>query len=421
MKTQYKKTVLENNLRVISERIDYVRSVSLGVWVTTGARNEKKEENGISHMIEHMVFKGTNKRTAKDIAKSLESVGGYLDAFTSKEETCYYARTLDEHLPIALDVISDIATNSTFSEKALEKEKKVVLEEIKGVEDTPDELIHDIFVQVIFDGHPLGQTILGSAQNCKRWNSEVLKNFWKNHYSYDSVIVVCAGNVEHERLVEGVKKAFVFPSKTNDKTVDILPKEVPRIKIRRKKISQTHISIGRRGIPYTHSDRYPLLVLNTVLGAGMSSHLFQSVREREGLAYTVFSYADMYKDSGIFGVYLGVDSSKVVEAIRLVMKEIEDLRKNGISDSELIDAKNQLKGNLMLGLESTSNRMMRIAKLEMYLGKYVSLDETTGEIDKITKEDVMRVAEEVVDPKKFSIVILGPLKEEKISFGDVLP
>jgi len=282
-------------------------------------------------------------------------------------------------------------------------------------------LIHDIFGQVVFDGHPLGQSVLGSAQNCKKWTSDTLKNYWKNHYSSDSVIVVCAGNVEHERLVEGVKKAFIFPSKTNDKTVDTLPKEVPRIKIRRKKISQTHISLGRIGISYTHPDRYPLLILNTILGAGMSSHLFQSVREKAGLAYTVFSYVDMYKDSGIFGVYLCVDSSKVLEAIRLVMKEIEDLRKNGIKDEELIDAKNQLKGNLMLGLESTSNRMVRVAKLEMYLGKYESLDETTGEIDNIKKEDVMRVAEEIVDPKKFSIVILGPLKEENILFSDVMP
>jgi len=418
--TIYNKTVLKNGMRVISERISHVRSASLGVWVTRGARDESKAENGISHMIEHMTFKGTEKRTAKDIAISLESVGGHLDAFTSKEETCFYARVLDEHVPLAVEVISDIAAHSVFSEKDLEKEKKVVLEEIKGVEDSPDDLVHDILGGAIFDGHPLGQTVLGSPGNCKRWSSEKLVSYWKGHYLTPSVIVAAAGSVEHSEFVRLAERAFEFPKGEPRDERGPLPDPLPRIRIKRKKISQAHLALGCRTFPYPDLRRFPLLVATTILGGGMSSRLFQTVREREGLAYAVFSYTDFYDDTGMFGIYLGVDPLKVNDALRLVLREIEALRKEGISAEDLENAKQQIKGNMMLGLESTSNRMMRLSRLERYTGRYATLDETASEIDQVTREKVRAVAEEFLDPRRFSLAALGPLREEKIELVELL-
>lgn len=416
----YNKTVLKNDIRVITERISHVRSVSLGVFVTHGARDESKEENGISHMIEHMVFKGTEKRTAKDIAISLESLGGHLDAYTSKEETCYYARVLDEHVPLAVDVISDLATHSLFAEKDLEKEKKVVLEEIKGVEDSPDDLVFEILGSALFEGHPLGQTVLGPPGNCKRWTGEKLKGYWSGHYLTPSVIVAAAGSVGHSELVKLAEQAFEFPRgdfKRNDRA---LPEFRPKAKIRRKKIAQAHLALGCRTFPFTDPRRFALIILSTVLGGGMSSRLFQTVREKEGLAYAVFTYSDFFQDTGMFGVYLGVDPQKVLDALRLVLKEIEVLRQEGISEQDLEDAKQQIKGNMMLGLESTSNRMMRLARMEMTMGKYVTLDDTIEEIDKVTGEQVIAVARELIDPRRLSLAALGPLREGKIELGELV-
>lgn len=418
--TIYNKTALKNGIRVITERISHVRSVSLGVFVTSGARDESKEENGISHMIEHMVFKGTEKRTAKDIAMSLESVGGHLDAFTSKEETCFFARVLDEHVPLAVDVISDIATRSLFAEKDLEKEKKVVLEEIKGVEDSPDDLVHDILGAALFDGHPLGQTVLGPPGNCKRWTSEKLKSFWMGHYLTPSVIVAAAGSVEHSDLVKLAGRAYEFPKGEPGSKNGPLPETPPRSRIRRKKITQAHLTLGCRTFPFTDPRRFALLIFSTILGGGMSSRLFQTVREREGLAYAVFSYTDFFQDTGMFGIYLGVDPQKVLEALRLVLREVGTFPKEGISEQDLENAKQQIKGNMMLGLESTSNRMMRLARMEMTIGKYVTLDETLSEIDGVTREEVLAVAREFIDPRHLSLAAVGPLREGKIDLGELL-
>jgi predicted Zn-dependent peptidase len=416
----YNKTVLKNDIRVITERISHVRSVSLGVFVTHGARDESREENGISHMIEHMVFKGTQKRTAKDIAISLESLGGHLDAFTSKEETCYYARVLDEHVPLAVDVISDIATHSLFSEKDLEKEKKVVLEEIKGVEDSPDDLVFEILGSALFEGHPLGQTVLGPPGNCKRWTGEKLRSYWSEHYHTPSVIVAGAGSVGHSELVKLAEQAFEFPKGEPKRNDGPLPEFRPKAKIRRKKITQAHLALGCRTFPFTDPRRFALLILATILGGGMSSRLFQTVREKEGLAYAVFTYTDFFQDTGMFGIYLGVDPQKVLDALRLVLKEVETLRQEGISVQDLEDAKQQIKGNMMLGLESTSNRMMRLARMEMTMGKYVTLDDTIAEIDGVTREQVLAVARELIDPRRLSLAALGPLREGKIDLGELL-
>ncbi len=416
----YNKTVLPNGIRVITERISHVRSVSLGVFVTNGARDEAAEENGISHMIEHMVFKGTEKRTARDIAMSLESLGGHLDAYTSKEETCYYARVLDEHLPLAVDVISDLATHSRFSEKDLEKEKKVVLEEIKGVEDSPDDLVFEILGTTLFEGHPLGQTVLGPPGNCKRWTGEKLKSYWSGHYHTPSVIVAAAGSVGHSDLVKLAEQAFEFPKGEPQRNDGPLPEYKPKARIKRKKITQAHLALGCRTFQFTDPRRFPLLIFSTILGGGMSSRLFQTVREKEALAYAVFSYTDFFKDTGMFGIYLGVDPQKVLDALRLVLKEVEDFRKDGISGQDLADAKQQIKGNMMLGLESTSNRMMRLARMEMSMGKYVTLDETIEEIDGVTRDQVVAVARELIDPRKLSLAALGPLREAKINLGELL-
>ncbi|MEW6685542.1 MAG: pitrilysin family protein [Candidatus Edwardsbacteria bacterium] len=412
MDSLYEKTVLPSGLsglRVISEKMPQVRSVAVGVWIAKGSRDEKKEENGLCHFIEHMSFKGTKKRTAPEIAKSLESIGGHLDAFASKEETCFYARALDEHLPSALEVISDLICHSLYNPKDIEREKKVVLEEIKSLEDTPDELVHELFAATLFKDHPLGRPVLGSKESCQNFSRQKLIDFWQRNYTASNAVVAVAGNVEHNYLLELATNFFSFNEGRELPPVD-LPPFKPEIKKVPKKISQSHICLGTRTLSYAHPQRYALLLLSTILGGGMSSRLFQKVREREGLAYTIFSYAELYQDTGLFGIYLGVDPKQSKRAIDLVFKEIEQLRQNGLQKDELTHAKAQLKGGLMLGLESTSNRMMRLAKMEINLQKYCPLDETIKEIDAVREEEVLHLADSLLRKELLSLVILGPNK-----------
>lgn len=411
MDTLYSKTVLDSGIRVISEKMPHVRSVSLGMWITRGSRDETKEEAGISHLLEHMVFKGTRTRTAKDIALSLEAVGGQIDAFTSKEETCYYARCLNEHMPRALEVIADICLDSLFRPEDLEKEKKVVAEEQRGVEDTPDDFIHDLFLRVLYPGHPLGESVLGSEETCARFTRDHVVRFWKERYTTDAVVVAAAGDVDHSQLVDLVSTHCLFPPAHAPIPQFAIPPESPSVNHYPRDISQAHICLGRRTVPYTHPDRYPLLVLNTVLGGGMSSRLFQSVREACGLAYTVFSYADLFRDTGYWATYLGTNPSQVKTALRLVVDEIRKIQADSLSPQEVRDAKQHLIGGLMLGLESTSNRMMRLARLETHFQCYATLDQTMAEIEGVREEDIRRVAHELLDPPKLSLALLGPPEE----------
>jgi predicted Zn-dependent peptidase len=404
----YGKTVLDSGIRVVSEKMPHVRSVSLGMWITRGSRDETADQAGISHLIEHMAFKGTPSRSPRDIAIALEAVGGHLDAFTSKEETCYHARCLDEHISVATEVIADISLNSLFRPEDLEKEKKVVAEEQKGLEDTPDEFIHDLFLRLIYPDHPLGAPVLGTEESCRNLSCDTVTRFWRDRYTADAIVVAAAGNVDHDRLVALVEGRFHFPPSSNPPPAFRLPPEEPSVARHPRDISQLHAVLGCRTVPYTHPDRYALLVLNTVLGGGMSSRLFQAVREESGLAYSVYSYADLFRDTGYWAVYLSTSPAQAAEAMRVVLEELRTAETNSLRPDEVTHAKQHLKGSLMLGLESTSNRMMRLARLETHFQRYATLDETVAEIEAVSEDDIHRVARELLQASRLSLVLLGP-------------
>lgn len=346
----YSKTILDNGVRVVSEKIPHVRSVSMGVWANVGSRDESEAMNGISHFLEHMVFKGTKSRNVRDIAQSLESLGGYLNAFTTKEQTCFYARVLDEHLKEAVDVVSDMLQHATFKKEELEKEKLVVIEELKNAEDDPQDIIHDYFEKALFPEHSLGSPIIGTEANLRRFRREDLQAHISAHYHPTGLVVAAAGNVEHRVLVGLVEKYFKHLPSSNGttrrtpgpiKNLKAIHKEYPR------PINQAHISMGTVGYSIKHADRYPLLVLNALLGEGMSSRLYQTIREKHGLAYTVYSYVTMLSDTGVFGAYIGTDKAHIENSIELVHEELARLKRKMVSKAELVRTKSQIKGTMM--------------------------------------------------------------------------
>ena len=423
MKEQYKKTVLENGIRVVTERIDYVRSISIGVWIDVGSRDEKNDEMGTSHFVEHMLFKGTRKRTAREIASSLESVGGSLNAFTGREHTCYFARVLDEHTDIALDVLSDILKNPLFNPSHLEKERAVIISEIKELEDSPADLVHDLLMSTIWKENPLGRPIIGSAESVLKLSRSKLIDFMKRNYIFPRVVIAASGNFKHEDLVNKIKTKFKFSSNSHPSQEEHVPPPagVNRI-VAKKKTAQTHISLGVSTFPYRDRRRYTALVLSNILGGGMSSRLFQSIREKLGLAYSVYTFVDFFEDTGIFGIYLGAHKTNVVQVMELVLKEIRKLKKDRITSEELSHAKYQLKGNLLLALESTSNRMNWVARYELFLHDYVDLDQTINSINKIKAKDVIEVACEFFSSDKLSAVVLGPVGKyilNRVDWGEL--
>ncbi len=418
LETEYKRTELRNGIRVITERIPYVRSISIGAWFTVGSRDETVENNGISHYIEHMMFKGTKTRKAYEIAESLESVGGQLNAFTSKELTCYYAHILDEHLPIAIDVIADILTNSIFDEAEMQKEKQVILEEINNLEETPEEMIHELFLGDLFPNHPLGFSTIGTRDNVLKFDRKAILNYLSRNYTTDRLVIAAAGNVEHAQLVKMVEEHFEDFRNSGQRTY--LP---PSNAVHRKRIVenggiQAHICLGTQAYPYRNPKKFGLLVLNTLLGSGMSSRLFQNIREKYGLAYSIYSYIDFLQDTGLFGVYIGTDKEKIDDSIGLIDRELQRLMKEPVSDEELQRTKSQLKGNLMLGLESTSSRMNRLAKMEIYLQNYYTLDDTLLEIESVSAKDILDIANELFNQGRIITTILKPKINTAVAEGE---
>ncbi|MCH8285462.1 insulinase family protein [candidate division KSB1 bacterium] len=396
MDIKYKKTLLSNGITLITEFMPHVRSVSIGAWLQIGSRDEDPVNNGVSHFLEHMAFKGTSNRNTAAIAESLESVGGNLNAFTGKEVTCYYANVLDQHVELAVDVIADLISNSLILEEDIEKEKNVILEEISSLEDTPDELVHEYFQKNLFNGHPLSYSILGSKKTIKLFNHDILVDFYKKRYVAKNLIISAAGNIDHKHLEKYLIRYFQIPegdkmSRNNGHFNPVITeKTYPR------NVAQAHICIGNKAIPYNNPQKYALLLLHALLGGGMSSRLFQIVREKYGVAYTVFTFADFYSDSGIFGVYLGVDKSNISRSIKLIKDEFERVKKEEISENELDRLKSQIKGNLMLGLESTFSRMNRLANMEMYLKRYFTLDMVLAGIDNVKTNDLIKLANDLL-------------------------
>jgi predicted Zn-dependent peptidase len=414
-------TALPNGITVITEAMPHVRSVSVGVWVSSGSRRETHEQNGISHFIEHMLFKGTTHRSAEDIARSVDSIGGNLDAFTAKEMVCYNTKVLDEHLPIAMDVLSDLVLNPLFREEDIEKEKGVILEEIKMDADSPDYLVHEIFTSNFWKDHPIGKPILGTKATVNSFNQATVRDYYRSVYTPSNLLITAAGNLAHARLVDLVSQRFGGLADAAPALPDTAPDTHARISLRSKKeLEQVHLCLGVPSYPIPHEDRFICYVLNTMLGGGMSSRLFQNIRERQGLAYAVFSELSPYSDTGCLSVYAGTSVESAKQVVESVLREFTDLKQRIAPAEEVRRAKDHLKGSLMLSLESTSSRMSNLARQQMHFARFFTLDELAESIERVTAEDVQRVARTFFNQKQVALTVLGNLGEFKIDRDDLV-
>lgn len=384
-----------------------VRSISIGVWLTRGSRHETAERGGIAHFVEHMLFKGTTTRSAEDIAQAIDSIGGQLDAFTAKEYASYYIKVLDEHLPLAIDILSDIVMNPAFSADDIQREKKVVVEEIKMVEDTPDDLVHELFTQGFWADHPLGRPILGTRDTVESFTPDLLRDYFRDAYTSRNLIISAVGNLEHAHVRELVDKKFASVPTVGEALDEQAPTVAPKILVRNKELEQSHLCLGASSYPQNHDDRYASYVLNTLLGGSMSSRLFQNVREKRGLAYAVFSGLSAYRDAGSFTIYAGCSNEAVGEVIDLVVEELRGVKQVAVPDAELQRAKDHLKGSLMLSLENTASRMSHLARQEIYFDRQFGLDETLQGIERVTTKDVQRVAVDLFRGGSLSATVLG--------------
>jgi predicted Zn-dependent peptidase len=400
------KTALGSGVSVITEEMPDVESSTIGIWVNTGSRNETSSLSGVSHFIEHLLFKGTEKRTALDISKEIESVGGVLNAFTSREYTCFYAKVLNKDLPLAIDLLSDIFMNSKFDKKEIEREKLVVLQEIKMVEDTPDDLIHDLFAERFWKGHPLGWSTLGSAPTIKSMTRDDIIGYLGEHYHTGNVFITAAGGLSHDKVKRLLNRTFGRLKKTGTRMKVASPVHFPGTKLHKKKLEQVHLCLGLPTRSQSDPERYKVYLLNTILGSGMSSRLFQEIREKRGLAYSVFSYLNLCMDTGSLVTYAGTSTESFTEVVSLILKEYVKIRK-GVSAEELRNAKEQLKGGMLLGLEASDSRMSKLARDEIYFGRVVPVKEIIREIDRVTTRGLKSAARRIFDPAKLTLVAIG--------------
>lgn len=409
---------LNNGVRIVAEEIKYVNSVSLGIWVKTGSRNETTSNNGVSHFIEHMLFKGTKTRNAKEIASAIDKIGGQLNAFTAKECTCFYAKVLDTHFDIALDILSDMFFNSAFSEKEIEKEKGVVLEEISMYEDSPEDLVHDIFTQSVWSDNPLGMPILGTEDTLKGLGRNDIINYFDKNYTPENLVISVVGNFQEKYVIQQIERVFsgYNPARAARENA---PKLIfaPKHNHKKKDTEQAHLCMGFNGIELGNKYTYPLLVMNNIFGGAMSSRLFQKIREEKGLAYSVFSYPSSYTDCGILSIYAGMKPNQLDYVIELIQEEIKEIKRNGITEDELYDSKEQIKGSYILGLESTSGRMISIGKSELLLDKIYSPKEITDFIDAVTMDDINHVIDLIFNTDEMGVAIIGPNKNNTVRQG----
>ncbi|HEV2287842.1 MAG TPA: pitrilysin family protein [Candidatus Acidoferrales bacterium] len=406
------KTTLPNGLLVVTETMPYMRSVSAGIWVRDGARREPHELCGISHFLEHMVFKGTSRRTAEDIAREVDRVGGMVDAFTAKEMVCFNTRVLDEHLPIAFDVLADMVLDPQFPEDEIARERSVVLEEIRMVEDNPEDLVHEIFSRNLWGHHPLGRPILGTSDTVPKFDRGVIQSWFRQCYTPDNMMITAAGNVSHAQMLDLIAPRFAnrVPSSTGHATAPSAP--VPRAEIvarSKSELEQVHLCLGVPAYCVTHSKRYAAMVLNNLLGSGMSSRLFQNIREKQGLAYAVFSDANHYRDAGILSIYAGTSLATVERLVASVFRELSDLKENAVSDEELSRSKANLKGATFLSLESSGARMSDLARQYLYFGEYTPIEERIAAMEAVTAPEIQDVAREIFQSARVSAAILGDL------------
>ena len=407
---------LPNGLIVITEQMQHIRSASIGIWLQTGSRDEDPEWNGISHFIEHMVFKGTKHRTAEEIARQVDSIGGNMDAFTAKECICFNVKVLDEHVPTALDILSDLVLHPVFDAQDIARERGVIMEEIKMDEDNPDYLVHEIFTQNFWKDHPLGKPILGTKETVKRFERDAVLEAYTHRFAPGNIIVSAAGNLNHDQFVELVKAQFEHMKPQSNGFHSTAPKTFSRIILRNKKaLEQVQLCVGVPAHPIAHEKRHAGYILNTLLGGGMSSRLFQNIRERQGLAYSIYSDLNPYRDTGCLAVYAGTSLASAAKVVQSVVQEFRKLKVDSVPEEELRRAKAQLKGSLMLSLESSTSRMSNLARQEMYFERFYDLDELIERIEAVTVEDLTNLANEFFKPESVAVTALGNLNGLKLT------
>src|SRR6202041_2522723 len=411
-----RRTVLPSGLTILTERMEHIRSVAMGVWIRAGSRHELPEVNGISHFVEHMVFKGTQSRSAKRIAREVDAIGGNLDAFTGKETICFNLKVLDEHVPTALDVLSDLVLNPVFNNDDIMRERGVILEEIKMDEDNPDYLVHEIFTQNFWKDHPLGKPILGTKETVKRFERDAVLETYAHRFAPGNIIVAAAGHLNHDEFVDLVVKHFEHLKPAQNGFHSSAPKIVPRIVLRNKKaLEQVQLCIGVPAYPIAHEKRHAGYILNTLLGGGMSSRLFQNIRERQGLAYAIYSDLNPYRDTGCLSVYAGTSRASAGKVVQSIVSEFRKLKSENVPEEELRRSKDQLKGSLMLSLESSTARMSSLARQEMYFDRFYSMDELIEKIESVTAEEIRQLANEFFMTESIAVTVLGNLNGLKLS------
>ncbi|MBF0320463.1 MAG: insulinase family protein [Nitrospirae bacterium] len=406
-----KKAFLDNGIPVVMERMPGVRSVSIGIWVKVGARYETLEKNGISHFVEHMLFKGTKNRTQKDIAIEIDSIGGDINAFTSRENTTFYVKLLKDFTEQGIDILSDIYLNSLLMDEDIKKEQEIIDEEIKMVEDTPDEYIHDLFYEDIWGKNDLGMNILGTQDTINALSRDDLVRHMNNHYGTNDIVISAAGNIGYESILKLFNERLGFLKKLSKETVITKEEQTAPfkniVKVHKKDLSEVHLCIGIKGVKQDSMLRYPFLLLNTIFGSGVSSRLFQEIRENRGLAYTIYSFLSSYHDTGVFGVFAATGKKKYVEVIETILNEIKTL-KDTLTEKELQRAKSQLKGNILLNMESSSGRMQNIARQEIYYGRYYAPQAIIRGIDKVKLSHIHDIIDGFLNPSQKVITVLGP-------------
>ena len=414
------KTTLKNGIRIVSKKMPHARSVSMGVWVNVGARDESELESGLSHFIEHMIFKGTRKRSAFQIAKEFDAIGGHTNAFTAMENTCYHARVMDTHTDTMVEILSDIFINSAFDSAEIDKERPVILQEIGMVEDSPEEYVHVLSGYNFWGENPLGRSILGSPKNIIQFDAQMIKKFFLRLYEPERIVISAAGNLDHNRLVDLVQPAFESIKPGNGFPQRIPPQACSVVDLTHRDLEQTHICLNANGLSITDPRRYSFSLLNTILGGNMSSRLFQEVREKRGLAYSVYSFISSHGDAGMFGVYAGVAPKRAQETTRLVLDEIHKLRKKRVASSELKGAIEYTKGGLMLASESIDNQMVRSAQNEIHFGCEIPLQKIIENVEAVTRDDILELANELFHPRQMALTLLGPVNNDKKEFEEIL-
>jgi predicted Zn-dependent peptidase len=415
-------TTLPNGLLVLTERMPHMRSVAMGVWIDCGSRDEAPAVNGISHFIEHMVFKGTTTRSASQFAREVDAIGGNLDAFTGKETICFNIKVLDEHVPTALDLLTDLVLHPTFSPEDIAKEQGVILEEIKMDEDDPNYLVHELFTQNFWKGHALGRPILGTAKTVSSFTQQTVLDEYARRFTPANMVFTAAGNLHHDDFVAQAEAAFASLSSSSTERIaqHENPPTFPHITLKNKKsLEQVQFCLAVPAIPVAHPDRYAAYLLNSILGGGMSSRLFQSIREERGLAYSIYSELNPFRDSGSLAVYAGCSADNTREVLTLTLAELTRIKQDRVTDEELDRAKNQIKGNMVLGLESSGSRMSSLARQQLYWGRFFSLDEITEQIDRVTAADIQRLANQLFHPDTLALTLLGNLGQLKLTRADL--